>query len=47
MFFLVCIRLVEFVELCEAVRHDCRLLKAFLYLPLTVGSVGVMVMTPD
>ena len=27
--------------------HDWRLLKAFLCLPLTVGSVGVMVMTPD
>ena len=27
--------------------HDWRLLKAFLCLPLTVGSVGVMFMIPD
>ena len=31
----------------ESVKHDWRWLKAFLCLPLTVGSVGVMVMTPD
>ena len=29
----------------ESVKHDWRLLKAFVCLPLTIGSVGVMVMT--
>ena len=37
---------IRWIQL-ESVKHDWRLLKAFLCLILKVGSVGVMVMTPD
>ena len=31
----------------EPVKHNCRILKAFLCLSLTVDTVGVMVSKPD
>ena len=49
--FVFCNGLIQLVELgwiqLDPFKHDWRLLKAFLSFPHTVGSVGVMVLTPD
>ena len=46
LYYIILISRIRWIQL-ESVKHGWMLLKAFLCLPLTVGSVGVMVMTPD